>query len=292
MVWIGAVFDFGISGFGYQVEDQMNQKEADATIHMMVRDEFPSVVFALMSVLPGAKKAIVVDTGSTDGTREWLKKIKDLYPDKIRLVFRDDVPDATGWSFFKYNHPNRKLSEIRNWMVQETTTPFLWVVDGDEVYRDISVRQVVSVFEEWPQGCRVVYVPLLWFVKDINTLGCYDPATYAITGRLFVTKNLTMMGTFPGEVHVGMDGQDLGPHAQCAVRANWIEPFHHFEMVGKPFRRKITGTVKYNGPQPEVFKRIGCSMNRRQDGAQDSNQNPNDGVDQNRVVRQVTGVPA
>ncbi len=232
-------------------------KEADVTIHMMVRDEFPTVVFGLLSVIDAAKKVLVVDTGSRDGTRDWLKKIQALYPNKVRLVLEDNVTDSTEWSFFRYNPPNRRLARIRQWMIDETNTPFIWIVDGDEVYRDISAKQVVRIFNDWTSGVRVVYVPLLWFARDIHTLGDFNPPIYGRTGRLFLKDGLRMHGSFPGEMHMGPDDMDLGPSSKVALHADWVEPYHHFEMVTKPWRRKVVSLAAYGGPQPEVFTRFG-----------------------------------
>jgi len=232
-------------------------KEADITLHFMCRDEFPTCVFSLLSTLPFAKKAIIVDTGSTDGTREWLQKIKDIYSDKISLQLRDDVPDSSQWSFHRYITPNRYLSEIRDKMIRETTTEFFWIVDGDEVYRNITCEQIVESIETWPKDKLVMYVPLLWFAKDINTLGCFSPASYGLTGRVFKMQGIKMHGHFPGEMHTGPNGEDLGPASELAILAKHMEPYMHYEMVTKPWRRKITGTAAYNGPIPEVFFQYG-----------------------------------
>jgi glycosyltransferase involved in cell wall biosynthesis len=226
------------------------------TIHMMVRNEFPTVVFALLSALPGAAKAIVVDTGSTDGTRDYLLRIQKMHPEKVELHFRDNIPDSCGWSFQRYNPPNRELTLIRQWMVRQTKTEYFWIVDGDEVYRDVTVRQIVEYLDHWPEGKSVIYIPLLWFSRDIHTLGCFQPSSYSITGRLFRKDGIHLFGTFPGEVHRYQD-EDLGPHSPRAVIAHGCEPFHHYEMTMKPYRRKTIGTVPYDGPQPEVFTRFG-----------------------------------
>lgn len=248
---------------------------ADVTVHCMVRDEFPTVVFALLSVLPACKQAIVVDTGSTDGTRQWLRKIKKAFPDKVRLEFRDDISNSSAWNFFRYNPPNMGLSNVRQWMINETRTEFFWILDGDEVYRDITVKQIVKTFANWPRGKRVMYIPLLWFADDIYTIGNFHPSIYGITGRLFVTRGTKMHGSFPGEMHMGPFDEDLGPRSELAAVANWMEPYHHYEMVTKPWRRKILDTAAYSGPQPEVFARYGRKEMCERKGVR---RNSNDGL--------------
>jgi glycosyltransferase involved in cell wall biosynthesis len=273
----------------------MHGQDVDVTIHMMVKNEWPTVVFSLLSVLPIAKEAIVVDTGSTDGTWEWLQRIKRMYPEKIRLSQRNDIPDSTNWEFFKYCRPNQKLGALRGWMIEETKTKYIWVVDGDEVYRDITVQQVADTFENWPDEKRVVYVPLLWFAQDVNTLGCFSPGTYPITGRLFLREGLEIHGAFPGEMHL-YNGEDLGPRSPLAEQAGWMEPFHHFECVCKPWRRKVLDVAPYNGPQPEVFKRYGRASSMPEkvkgeslNGAQNFSRNSDARPSENRIISEVGG---
>jgi len=260
---------------------------ADVTVHCMVRDEVTTVAYALLSVLPGIQKALVVDTGSTDGTRELLTKLQQLYPHKIQLDFVD-APNSQPWSFQRYNPPNRALTQIRQRMIDQTATKFFWILDGDEVYRDISVTQVVKAFANWPEGKWVIYIPLLWFVDNIHTLGDYNPGAYGVTGRLFRTAGTRMHGTFPGEMHMGPMGEDLGPNSGMASIANWIEPYHHYEMVSKPWRRRILGRRKYTGPQPEVFARFG--RKEKPDERKSLRRDSDDGLGKNRANGAAAGV--
>jgi len=232
------------------------------TVHCMVRDEYPTVVYAVMSVLAHADKMLIVDTGSVDSTRQWLWDLSQRHPDKIDLEYRDDIPDSTDWRFHRYNMPNRRLSNLRLEMIDKTQTPFIWILDGDEVYRDITCQQVRELIDKWPDGKRAAYIPLLWFANDIYSLARTEPGTYPFTGRIFLSEGLRIHGAFPGEMHT-YRGQDLGYRSPLTFDARWMEPFHHYEMVTKPWRRRLLGTVPYDGPQPEVFERLTSSNGKR-----------------------------
>ena len=232
------------------------------TVHCMVRNEEATIAYALLSVIDQAERVLITDTGSTDRTRYWLDQIKKAYPKKVDLELRNDIPDSTDWRFHQRNPPNYSLSAIRLEMIRRTQTRFIWVLDGDEIYRDISRKQVGDLVSQWPDGKRVAYLPLLWFGQDIRSLARTDPPTYGFTGRVFVNEGLLIHGAFPGEVHT-YQGEDLGPESPWAFRASWIEPFHHYEMLTKPWRRKIMGALPYSGPQPEVFARYGSNGKHR-----------------------------
>ena len=169
----------------------------NVTIHLMVRDEMPSVYFALLSVLPYVNHAIIADTGSCDGTLEHLYMIKAAFPQKKIIIHAEQLKDSTGWSFHRYIEPNVELARCRQQMIEETQTDYFWIVDGDEVYSDAAALAAIHAFQNWQSGTLCCYVPLLWFAHDINTLvtRC-SPGTYPFTGRLFVTKGTHLTGVF------------------------------------------------------------------------------------------------
>lgn len=65
---------------------------------------------------------------------------------------------------------------------------------------------------------------------------------------------MSVRGAFPGEMAV-FDGEVIVPESKRALIRRDIEPFHHYEMVMKPWRRKTIALLDYDGPQPDVFAR-------------------------------------
>ena len=137
-------------------------------------------------------------------------------------------------------------------MIKRTQTQFIWLLDGDEVYRDITAQQCLGIFQDWPGRKRCCYIPLLWFGKDINTLAFTHPPTYGVTGRLFLARGLTVQGSFPGEMHA-FGAHVLEPDSRLVFIRRDVEPFHHYELTRKPWRRQTLQEYPYDGPQPEVF---------------------------------------
>jgi glycosyltransferase involved in cell wall biosynthesis len=227
------------------------------TANFMVRDEVQTILFSVMSVLPGVGKVIVVDTGSNDGTYEILQSIREAYPKKIEL-HRMEMPDSTRWSFHKFIAPNPALGHIRAWLAGQTRTEYLWIVDGDEVYRNITVKRVTEFVKNWPKGKTVAFVPLLWFAEDRFHLAETNPPVYGTTGRLFRKSGLSITGAFPGEM-AAYDGEIITQSSVSAILMDKWEPMHHFEMTTKPWRRKLIRSIDYDGPQPEVFEDYGIA---------------------------------
>lgn len=229
----------------------------DLSVAMMIRNENPTAFFALLSVLPGVEKAIVVDTGSTDGTIELVEEIQKEFPDKIEF-HQIKLPDSTGWSFQKHIAPNVPLGNLRAWIAEQIKTKYIWIVDGDEVYRQSTVEKIVDFCEHWPEGKNVIHIPLLWFARDIHHLAVTDPPSYPCTGRLFKREGFKISGAFPGEMAV-YDGEVILPTSKSALIIQEWEPFHHYELTQKPHRRRLLEAIPYRGPQPEVFKKYGLS---------------------------------
>ena len=226
----------------------------DVTVHMMCRDE-PLAHFALLSVLPFIHRALVIDTGSTDETYRRLEAVKMMFPEKHIVLRQERLQDSTKWSLSERPIPNYELSACRQRMIEETETRFIWVVDGDEVYLEETAKAVVKEFRNWPIKRLCAFVPLIWFGRSkyeliLNSL----PKTYPFAGRLFIREGLSIVGFFPGELH-GYDGVAAHWSFSRMDALNEVTPLHHYEILCKPWRRKVLSTMPYEGTQPEVFDR-------------------------------------
>lgn len=226
----------------------------EVTIHTMVRNENPIVFYALMSILPVVQHMIIADTGSTDGTVQLLESIKVQFPEKDIQLWKMHLPDSTKWKCNERITPNFALSECRKQMIYHTKTPYVWVLDGDEVYTDSAADRVAQTFLDWPLGIRCIYIPLIWFAIDrFHLADVCKPVTYPRACRLFETKGLTVEGLFPGELHAYKDGIIHPGDARTGVLGN-VSPIFHYELVQKPYRRELVSTIPFTGKQPEVFE--------------------------------------
>lgn len=88
------------------------------TAHLLLKNEDRWVWFALQSILPFVDQVLITDTGSTDQT---LKVIKSIASPKIKLTkVRAMTQDA--------------ITSQRQAQLQVTKTPWIWILDGDEIY--------------------------------------------------------------------------------------------------------------------------------------------------------------
>ncbi len=82
---------------------------------MIVKDEIENIEKCLEYALPNVDETIIVDTGSTDGTREVLSRFE--HDEKIKVI------DAIWEDDF---------SKARNISIKEATGDYILVLDADE----------------------------------------------------------------------------------------------------------------------------------------------------------------
>jgi len=101
------------------------------TVCMMVKNEDHNVGAALASVIRAADEFIIVDTGSTDGTKATVERV--LEGKKYRLLDYDP------------GDPIRSFSEVRNFAFQNATSKYvMWLDAGDRVTDARKLRKVVQ----------------------------------------------------------------------------------------------------------------------------------------------------
>jgi len=91
------------------------------TAHCLIKNEERFIWFSVMSVIHHVDKVMIWDTGSTDDTKQICLGLKKVYPDKIELK---DVGECDG----------KRHTELRNEMIKETTTDWIMILDGDEIW--------------------------------------------------------------------------------------------------------------------------------------------------------------
>lgn len=113
---------------------------------MMQQDRLDSVKMNIERVLPHVDRAVIVDNGSVDGTRDWLRTLEP----KVVPVFREwDDNFVEGRNSYV-----RKAGELAN----EAKATVLCVADDDEIYSDGLLQDLRAVVSEM-------------YLSDLNILG-------------------------------------------------------------------------------------------------------------------------
>ena len=168
---------------------------SEITVHCLLRNEEKFVRQAIMSVLPIAQRVLVYDTGSTDAT---LDVVSSIDSDKIEIVQ-------------KKSSGSRDLTEYRNEMIEQTTTEWFMLVDGDEIYPADSVRRIVDEMERIPQNIHRIVVHRRHFVGSFNLISPVDGL-----GRIFRTSRIRIRKDYP--------------YQTSCLRDNPSTPFNKFSM--------------------------------------------------------------
>src|SRR5260221_3872239 len=122
--------------------------------HVLVKNEENFVWYSVMSVINYVDEILIWDTGSTDNTKEIIKEIIVKYPNKINYK---DVGEVN----------EKKYSEVRQQMLDESKYDWIFIWDGDEIWWDNSIEQVVDEMQNNGERLESIVVPTINLVGDI-----------------------------------------------------------------------------------------------------------------------------
>lgn len=161
------------------------------TAHMIVKNEDIWVSKAINSVLPFVDSFLITDTGSTDNTVRFIKSINSP-----KIIFNQ-----------KEIKSRSEIAAIRTQQIKSTHTPWIWIVDGDEIYTEPLVNEIIASTRELKYQAVVVRrYDLLGDVyhRQIESVGSYS--MFGETGHLLIRlinmnkfKDLEVKGEYPLE---------------------------------------------------------------------------------------------
>ncbi len=128
------------------------------TAHCLVKNEENFVGFAIRSVIDYVDQMIVFDTGSTDKTVVIIEELAKQYPDKI--IFEEKGPCD------KIRH-----TQLRQEMLERTTTDWFMVLDGDEVWTKRGMEEACALIREQSDLIFIavdIYLPVGDIFHDHN----------------------------------------------------------------------------------------------------------------------------
>lgn len=217
--------------------------------HCLIKNEENFVWFAINSVLSEVDEVLVWDMDSADKTVEIVKLI-----DSKKIKFKET---AIGDS--------KKVSELRQKMLDETDSDWVLILDGDEIWHQDAIVNCKLKIEN--SKYDLVVVPNYMLIGDIFHYQEKEAGRYRIGDkighfniRLFRRKieGLHLEGVYPLEAYVDSKGVKLQDFPKERILF-FDEPYLHASFL--PRSRAYTKKIKYEiGEEfprdfyyPEVF---------------------------------------
>lgn len=238
---------------------------ATLTAHCLIKNEENFVWYAIKSVVDFVDLIIIFDTGSTDKTVEIVQGLVKEYPDKI--IFEE-----------KGECDKTRHTELRQEMLERTTTDWFMILDGDEVWTRKGIEEALKVIRE-NNRVECLIVPYYLCVGDIYHHSIRGKYKYLLgenkrelhaSPRLFLKKpetrwNLGLYGE--GDFIMDNEGNIIREehslflrnkywHASALIRSshdNDVFLGRHKQVI--TYSLKIIGEgLKIKEAEPEVFK--------------------------------------
>lgn len=133
----------------------MDSKKQTITAHVIVKNEECFVTYAILSVVDFVDHVLVFDNGSTDSTVEVLSDLAKQYPDKI--TFEE-----------KGSSTKEEHTALRQEMLERTKTDWFLIVDGDEVYTERGIKEIVDTIQDCPTDKNWLVSPYYLCMGDVH----------------------------------------------------------------------------------------------------------------------------
>ena len=136
----------------------------------LVKNEDRYIWFAVESVIDYLDKMLIWDTGSSDNTVDVIKLLCGKYPRKI--VFK------------QYGQVNRvQFTKARQEMLEQTKSDWVFLLDGDEIWWEKSIKNVVETIQKRGDELDCLVNPMYNLVGDIYHYQEKKAGQYEIKGR-------------------------------------------------------------------------------------------------------------
>ena len=170
------------------------------TSHTIIKNEERWIKPALLSVIDHVSRMLVWDTGSTDKTVEVIKSINSP---KIEFSQKGAV-DRQG------------LVKLRNQQIRETKARWFLLVDGDEVWPEENLVQLIESIKKAKSGTIALVNRTRNCIGDIYHYQPEEKGHYRIgpwQGHLNIraiknNKDLQVVGEYPDEAYI-INGKPL-----------------------------------------------------------------------------------
>lgn len=163
------------------------------TAHMIVRNEEYFIGYAIASIIKHVDKILIYDTGSTDST---VSVIKSFSSSKIHFEQKGLCT-------------RKQLAQLRNEQVQHTRTPWMLNVDGDEIYPQKTIKEIITIMRTTPKSTIGIVIPFYNWVGDLYHVQKESAGRYRFGNRvghlnlrgIKVSKQVSVKGEYPNEAY-------------------------------------------------------------------------------------------
>ena len=203
-------------------------------VNTLVKNEERFLWYSATSIIDWVDKILIWDTGSTDKTIEIIKELKKAYPQKIDFK---EVGEVSVDEF----------TEVRQKMLEETKSDWFIILDGDEVWWEDAIKQVVELINKKGDQLESIVNRYINLVGDIYHFQEEAAGRYEIDGRRGHLTIRAMKRSIPG-LHLAkphgqqgfFDGEGRLIQARSAKRREFIETpaFLHFTHLVRSSSRK------------------------------------------------------
>ena len=142
----------------------------------LVQNEERYLWYAVTSVIDYLDKILIWDTGSTDKTVEIIKILQKKYPRKVEFKEIGEVDID-------------KFTSVRQQMLDETKADWVLILDGDEVWWDDSIKEVIETIQKLGDNLETIINSYYNVVGDIYHYQEKKAGKYKIDGK---TGHLTI----------------------------------------------------------------------------------------------------
>lgn len=164
------------------------------TAHCIVKNEENFIWYAVNSIINYVDKMMIWDQGSADKTIEIIKTLKSS-----KILFKRVSED---------------VGTIRQKMLEETDGDRIFILDGDEVWYEDSIKNLTAALSEAGNSKDCGVVPNYMLIGDIfhyqeKLAGKYrigEKKGYYNIRAIRKTEGLHVKGTYPNEAYVTKEG--------------------------------------------------------------------------------------
>lgn len=122
--------------------------------NIIIKNEDRFIWFAIKSVVDYMDKLLIWDTGSSDNTVEIIKLLQKEYPNKIIFKEIGEIdPDG--------------LTKARQKMLEETKSDWLLILDGDEIWWEKSITEVIDTINKKGEKLDAIINPVINLIGDL-----------------------------------------------------------------------------------------------------------------------------